>query len=205
MKDKQIEEIVRFIDTHIMAKKIAELIPSKIVSYDGRSKGQHLYIEQKMEIAKEMMKQGVVVWTMDEHAKLVSQVRQEFEHEYKDKVVLSKEEYEKYKNLANLVPKLSLENAKLKQEQKEMQRAIAKDNSLNWLLKSDRKITEKRVSKETAEKFARDMFEHITTPEVWEELRTLWLHIGGEEKANLPIWNLLIAPIAKQFGVQIKE
>lgn len=91
---KQIEEIVRFIDTHIMAKKIAELIPSKIVSYDGRSKGQHLYIEQKMEIAKEMMKQGVVVWTMDEHANLVSQVRQEFEHEYKDKVVLSMEEIE---------------------------------------------------------------------------------------------------------------
>lgn len=92
-KEKQIVEIVRFIDTHIMAKKIAELIPSKIVSYDGRSKGQHLYIEQKMEIAKEMMKQGVVVWTMDEHAKLVAQVRQEFEVEYKDKVVLSKEEY----------------------------------------------------------------------------------------------------------------
>lgn len=62
---KQIEEIVRFVDTYIMAKKIAELIPSKIVSYDGRSKGQHLYIEQKMEIAKEMMKQGVVVWTRE--------------------------------------------------------------------------------------------------------------------------------------------
>lgn len=94
---KQIEEIVRFIDTHIMAKKIAELIPSKIVSYDGRSKGQHLYIEQKMEIAKEMMKQGVVVWTMDEHANLVSQVRQEFEHEYKDKVVLTMEEFDEFR------------------------------------------------------------------------------------------------------------
>lgn len=31
---------------------------------------------------------------MDKHAKLVAQVRQEFEHEYKDKVVLTREEYE---------------------------------------------------------------------------------------------------------------
>ena len=71
---KQIEEIVRFMDTHIMAKKIAELIPSKIVSYDGRSKGQHLYFEQKMEIAKEMMKQGAVVLTREEYKSLTNEL-----------------------------------------------------------------------------------------------------------------------------------
>ena len=60
-------------------------------------------------------------------------------------------------------------------------------------------------SKETAEKFADLLFSHITTREVWEELRALWLHIGGGKKANLHIWNLLIEPVAKQFGVEIKE
>ena len=62
-----------------------------------------------------------------------------------------------------------------------------------------------RERKETAEKFADLLFSHITTREVWEELRTLWLRIGGGKKANLPIWNLLIEPVLKQFGVEIKE
>ena len=62
----------------------------------------------------------------------------------------------------------------------------------------------KQVRKETAEKFADLLFSHITTREVWEELRALWLNIGGGKKANLHIWYLLIEPIAKQFGCEIK-
>lgn len=59
--------------------------------------------------------------------------------------------------------------------------------------------------KETAEKFARDIFKHITTPEVWEKLRQQWLSIDGNFNANKLIYNLLIEPVAKQFSVEIKE
>lgn len=69
-KQKKIEEIVRFIDIHNEAKKIANLMPSDIVGYDGKPKSQHLYIEQKMEIAKEIIKQGAVVLTREEYEKL---------------------------------------------------------------------------------------------------------------------------------------
>lgn len=69
-KQKQIEEMVRFIDIHNEAKKIAKLMPSYIVGYDGKPKSQHLYIEQKMEIAKEIIKQGAVVLTREEYEKL---------------------------------------------------------------------------------------------------------------------------------------
>ena len=102
-KEKHIEEILCFMDTNISAKKIAELIPSKIVSYDGRSKGQHLYIEQKMEIAKEMMKQGAVVLSREEleekyepSEKFMAVVREleDLKQNLEDKVVLSKAKYE---------------------------------------------------------------------------------------------------------------
>ena len=63
----------------------------------------------------------------------------------------------------------------------------------------------KQASKETAEKFARDIFNHIITPEVWEKLRQLWLNKDGNFKANKHIYDLLIEPVAKQFGVEIKE
>ena len=66
-------------------------------------------------------------------------------------------------------------------------------------------LKEKEARKEMAEKFAKDIFNHITTPEVWKELRTLWLYIDGNKNANRPIWNLLIEPIAKQLGIEIKE
>jgi hypothetical protein len=62
-----------------------------------------------------------------------------------------------------------------------------------------------QASKETAEKFARDIFNHITTPEVWERLRQLWLSKGGNFKANEHIYDLLIEPVATKFNVEIKE
>lgn len=77
LKQKQIEEIVMFIDIHNEAKKIANLMPSDIVGYDGKPKSQHLYIEQKMEIAKEIIKQGAVVLTREEFDKKLEPFRLE--------------------------------------------------------------------------------------------------------------------------------
>ena len=183
-KEKQIEEIVRFIDTHIITKKIAELIPSKIVSYDGRSKGQHLYIEQKMEIAKEMMKQGVVVWTMDEHAKLVSQVRQEFEHEYKDKVVLTKEEYEQLQQsyIVKAYDKLRAENKELLK---------IKENALELLKQGEQQIL--TIRKETAREILKEI---LRTP--------IKLSYGLDERTvNIMTATLKVNELEKQYGVEL--
>jgi hypothetical protein len=183
-KEKQITEIVRFIDTNIMAKKIAELIPSKIVSYDGRSKGQHLYIEQKMEIAKEMMKQGVVVWTMDEHAKLVAQVRQEFEQEYKDSVVLSREEYNEYVELRNS------EVAELVKENK-----VLGKQCLDWMKLYHKQLTKtKEASKETAEKILNELLVGFRKNFYLKNMSMTEEEFG---------W--VIDEIAREFDVEIKE
>jgi hypothetical protein len=40
---------------------------------------------------------------------------------------------------------------------------------------------------------------------VWGKLRQLWLSKDGNFKANKHIYDLLIEPVAKQFGVEIKE
>lgn len=72
-------------------------------------------------------------------------------------------------------------------------------------LKKELQWLERQACKATAKKFAKDIFNNITTPEVWNELRTLWLNIGGGKKTNLPIWNLLIEPVAKQFYVEVEE
>lgn len=72
-------------------------------------------------------------------------------------------------------------------------------------LQAHDKQIKKQERKETAEKFARDIFNHITTPEVWERLRQQWLSIDGNFVANKHIYDLLIEPIAKQFRVEIKE
>lgn len=116
----------------------------------------------------------------------------------KDSVVLSREEYERLKNLSNLVPELSLENLRLKEEQKEMQKAIAKDNSVNWLLKQDRRITEKRVSKETAEKYKGFIRELLTNGD--DSITTYY----GDVKYRL-IREDDLQELAKQCGVEIKE
>lgn len=61
-------------------------------------------------------------------------------------------------------------------------------------------------TKKTAEKFAKDIFIHITSSEVWEKLRQLWLNKDGNTIiANKHIYDLLIRPIAKNFGVELKE
>lgn len=39
-----------------MIEEMAQFIPSDIVRYDGVRRGQHLYIEQKYEIAEELLK-----------------------------------------------------------------------------------------------------------------------------------------------------
>lgn len=101
-----------------------------------------------------------------------------------DSVVLSKEEYEKVvKYLKEYKDKLS-----------------NFPNEVNALVNMYNK-----GCKETAEKFARDIFNHITTPEVWEKLRQLWLSKDGNFNANKHIYDLLIEPIAKTFDVEIKE
>jgi hypothetical protein len=106
-------------------------------------------------------------------------------------VVLSREEMERLKNLSNLIPKLSLENLKLKEEQKEMQRAIAKDNSVNWLLKQDRRITEKRVSKETAEKIINPL---LDIEVIDEDYKQFFLDVCGK-----------LEELADEHSVEIKE
>ena len=59
--------------------------------------------------------------------------------------------------------------------------------------------------KETAEKILKLVFKHITTLEVWEVLQqNTWLSSVGNFTANKHIYDLLIEPVAKQFG-EIKE
>jgi hypothetical protein len=64
-----------------MIEEMAKFIPNDIVRYDGMPRGQHLYIEQKEEIAKELLNAG--------YRKIPE-----------GSVVLSKEEYEKLCHLA---------------------------------------------------------------------------------------------------------
>lgn len=45
------------------------------------------------ELGYRKLPKNAVVWTMEKHAELVAQVRQEFETEYKDKIVLPREKY----------------------------------------------------------------------------------------------------------------
>lgn len=71
-------------------------------------------------------------------------------------------------------------------------------------LKKELQGLERQACKVTAEKILKDVFNHITKPEVWDKLRTLWLNLSGGKNSNLPIWNLLIEPVAKQFGVEIE-
>ena len=193
-KEKQIEEIVRFIDTHIMAKKIAELIPSKIVSYDGRSKGQHLYIEQKMEIAKEMMKKGVVVLTKNEHAKLVSQVRQEFEHEYKDKVVLSREEFDKLGLVVETVQKYESDEKGqpiLVEEQKIVKKLRTDFTEL--LNQEIRELQLAQTRKETAREILKELIKNCQY--TFNNVGKPIIALSGDFALN----------IAKQYGVEIGE
>jgi hypothetical protein len=60
-----------------MIEEMAKFIPNDIVRYDGMPRGQHLYIEQKEEIAKELLKagyrkipEGSVVLSKEEYVKL---------------------------------------------------------------------------------------------------------------------------------------
>lgn len=104
----------------------------------------------------------------------------------KDRVVLSREEYENIYEQA---------------EQNVLANIADGGTSCHWCIEQH----EKKERQKTAEKFARDIFKHITTPEVWEKLRQLWLSKGGNFKANEHIYDLLIEPVATKFNVEIKE
>lgn len=117
-----------------------------------------------------------------------------------DSVVLSREEYEEYKKVAD-GKAIMVEN--ITDVNKLVQFPIEYNNLKFESMDDYSNYIQDEARKETVEKFAGLLFKYITTPEVWAELRTLWLRIDGDKKANLPIWNLLIEPVVKQFSVEI--
>lgn len=109
---------------------------------------------------------------------------------------------EKYSKLLDQATELKAENERLKKSKlTELEKLY---NEMTERQKAEVDIAKRMERKETAEKFARDIFNHITTLEVWEKLRQLWLSKDGNFKANKHIYDLLIEPVAKQFG-EIKE
>ena len=128
-------------------------------------------------------------------------------------VPLTMEEYDRTDNyISNLRCLIDNLNDDLREARKEKndykQRFESGEKRYEQLVQSSCEALEKgkdQVRKETAEKFARYIFNHITKPEVWDELRTLWLNVSGGKKSNLPIWNLLIEPVAKQFGMEVEN
>lgn len=84
-KEKQIEEMARV------------LCQNQCTSCTGATCLALLNCKALYEHGYRKLPEKAVVLTMDEHAKLVAQVRREFEHEYKDKVVLTKENFEAIK------------------------------------------------------------------------------------------------------------
>lgn len=123
----------------------------------------------------------------------------------KDSVVLTKEEYKKLGLVVETIQEYETVNGELKLiNEKKILKKLQTDFT-DLLNQEIRELQIAQARKETVEKFARDIFNHITTPEVWEKLRQLWLSKDGNFKANKHIYDLLIEPIAKQFGVEIKE
>ena len=90
MKDKENQ-----IEVKKLVNIITKIYPNKY-SIEYPAKAIRL-ANELLERYQPKLPEDSVVLTMTEHAKLVSQVRDEFEHEYKDKVVLSREKYEKLK------------------------------------------------------------------------------------------------------------
>jgi hypothetical protein len=115
------------------------------------------------ETCKELYEQGYrklpedsVVLNGSKLAKLVEEVRQEFEHEYKDKVILDKEEYNKVDDtfkmsISDHIAYLR-ENKRLKED---VQALIGmRFERFNLITKEESEQEVKQASKETAEKFA---------------------------------------------------
>ena len=112
----------------------------------------------------------------------------------KDSVVLTREEYEKLlESNKNLKYSFDTASSYIEKLAESCEKNCKKFNG----------ITTQQARKEAAEKFAKDIFKHITTPEVWEKLRQQWLSKDGNFVANKHIYDLLIEPIAKQFSGEI--
>ena len=110
MKDKIIEEMARD-------------IPSDIVTYNGKPKGLHLYIEQKQEIAKTLVKQGYCKIQKDS----VMLSKTDFDALLPtNRVVLSIEEYKKYQRMENIIKRFStISPTEAESENKALKEAIA--------------------------------------------------------------------------------
>lgn len=66
-KDEATKKVLDFIDAHTQIEKLAEYIPSDILSCEGQPKGLHLYREQRRDIARGILEQGLVVLTREEY------------------------------------------------------------------------------------------------------------------------------------------
>ena len=121
-----------------------------------------------------------VVLSTQEYFNTVTKIRKEFEYEYKDKVVLSREEYE---NLKNQIKSLRTELAKavcLMYTEEEFEYKV------DQKIKEELDRVEKEASKETAEKI----------------LNEVYFYAGNKETINLMT---RIKEIATREGVEIKE
>ncbi len=98
--------------------------------------------------------EGSVVLTMNDHVKVVEKVRQEFEAEYKDKVVLTREEYEALKFTKTV---LELREEKIK---------YLEDANIRYAEALELKVNEKE-RKETAREILVELIGHTFECEGW--------------------------------------
>ena len=98
-----------------------------------------------------------VVLTGSKLTKLVEEVRQEFEHRYKDKVIIDKEEYNKVDDFFKMSLSAQIaylrENKRLKEDVQALIGMRFERFNLITQEESDKKVEQSK--KETAEKFAR--------------------------------------------------
>ena len=184
--DKQIEEMVQF-------------IPNDIVRYDGMPSGQHLYIEQKEEIAKELLKyyqpkipEGAVVIEQEEYNNLVE--RAEYAerelalklNSLEDKIVISKKAFnENYVLIDELL---------IKQDLIELMKKVnsAQERKIKLL---EQEPTQ--VRKDTA----RGIFADILNE---ENIETVYFTFDGSIRDKKVIGLDTITTLAKQYGEEVE-
>jgi hypothetical protein len=203
MKDKEmIEEMAKIIDDRLIEAN----------NYLGSmNKGEGYWIAQKLvEHYRPKIPEDSVVINGSKLAKLVEEVRQEFEHEYKDKVVLDKEEYNKVEDtfkmsISDHIAYLR-ENKRLKEDVQALIGMRFERFNLITQEESDKKVEQAR--KETAEKILKEIDKELYN------ISRLYLESvtknGKDDDAinNYGVMSIahdVVVKVAKQFGVEIKE
>ncbi len=151
------------------SQEMARDIPSDIVSYNGNPKGLHLYFEQKQEIAQALYEKCY--------------------RNCKDKVVLSREEYENLGLVVETIQEYETVNGqpKLINEKKIVKKL--KTDFTDLLNQEIRELQIAQARKETAEKFAQALLQE--------------LELLGYDESDFSV--MAVKVLAKQFGMEVEE